>query len=118
MTASERILTGIPEMDTVFNYLRSGDNVVWQTTDPEDLIPFAEHFAHQAIRDRHPFVYVRFAGHESLVSEAEGIRVLAFDLDHKFEDFTVRLYNLIKNSPADTCYLFDSLSRLQTGQTC
>jgi hypothetical protein len=114
MTASERILTGIPEMDTVFNYLRSGDNVVWQTTDPEDLIPFAEHFAHQAIRDRHPFVYVRFAGHESLVSEAEGIRVLTFDLDHKFEDFTVRLYNLIKNGPADTCYLFDSLSRLQT----
>ena len=114
MTASERILTGIPEMDTVFNNLRSGDNVVWQTSDAEDLIPFAERFAQQAVRDQRPFVYVRFAGHEPLVSEAEGIQVLHFDLDHKFEDFTVRLYSLIKNGPENTCYLFDSLSRLQT----
>ena len=86
MSASERILTGIPGMDTVFNNLRSGDNVVWQTTDAEDLIPFAERFAQQAIQDHRPFIYVRFAGHAPLVSETEGIRILHFDLDHKFEN--------------------------------
>lgn len=114
MAASERILTGIPAMDTLFNNLRSGDNVVWQTSDVADLIPFAQNFAEQAIRDQRPFIYVRFAPHVPLVSESEGIRVIHFDLDHKFEDFTVRLYRLIKTEPANTCYLFDSLSRLQT----
>lgn len=140
MAANERIMTGFPSMDLLFDNLRSGDNVVWQTTDAADLKPFAQAFARQNVRDGRPVVYVRFAGHEPLLSpdtqasrtsplseaesdsEAEaasgteqaGIRILHPELDHKFEDFTVRIYRLIKNSPPNTCYLFDSLSQLQT----
>ena len=33
MAAFERILSGIPEMDTAFDNIRLGDNVVWRVSD-------------------------------------------------------------------------------------
>ncbi len=114
MTASQRIGTGIPAMDAAIDNLRPGDNVVWQTSDAADLVPFAESFACQAIRDKVPFFYIRFARHSKLLEEAEGVHTIYPDLDHKFEDFTVRIYKLIKYGPENACYLFDSLSHLQT----
>ena len=112
MTVSQKIGTGIPAMDKAIGGLRGGDNVVWQTEDAADLIPFAESFARQAADDGRRFIYIRFAGHDPLIDEKEGVRIIHFDLDHKFEDFTVRLYKLIRSECENTCYLFDSLSQL------
>lgn len=40
--AFERIPSGYPGVDEVFDYIRMGDNVVWQVSDLEEYRLFAE----------------------------------------------------------------------------
>ena len=45
MTAFERIECGIPTLDTVFDNIRLGDNVVWQLIGLDDFRFFFKPFA-------------------------------------------------------------------------
>ena len=44
MAAFEKVKSGMPGLDSVLDYIRLGDNVVWQVTDLEEyryfVIPF------------------------------------------------------------------------------
>lgn len=40
MAAFDRISCGIPQLDTVFDNIRLGDNVVWQLSSLEDFPTF------------------------------------------------------------------------------
>lgn len=61
MAAFERILSGIPEMDTALDNIRLGDNVVWQVTRLKDFSLFVLPYVRQAIEDGRNIIYVRFA---------------------------------------------------------
>lgn len=37
MGAFDRVLSGIPGLDDLLDYIRMGDNVVWQVTDLEEF---------------------------------------------------------------------------------
>lgn len=48
MAAFEKVLSGIPEMDTALDYIRLGDNVVWRVSDLEEFKYFMEPYVEQA----------------------------------------------------------------------
>lgn len=114
MAAFERICSGFPEMDRILDNIRLGDNVVWQVSDVEEFRTFAEPFARQAVKDGRNITYIRFAQHEPVLKNLEGIRVCRFDPDEGFEAFTVAIHNEITRQGIDAFYVFDCLSELQS----
>lgn len=114
MGAFEKILSGIPEMDTALDYIRLGDNVVWRVSDLEEFKYFMEPYVEQAKKDKRNIIYFRFASHEPLLEECPEIKIVTIPLSHKFEDFTVSIHNVIEREGFDAFYVFDCLSELQT----
>ena len=47
MAAFDRIRCGFPELDEILDYIRLGDNVVWQVTDIGEFSMFARPFVRQ-----------------------------------------------------------------------
>lgn len=113
MAAFEPILSGIPGLDKCLDFIRLGDNVVWQVSSLEEFRVFARAFAEQAVRDGRNILYVRFAGHEPILSEMPGVREVRVPLSHLFESFTVDIHNLIEREGRDAFYVFDCLSELE-----
>lgn len=114
MGAFDKIQSGLPGMDGVLNYIRMGDNVVWSVSDLEEFKFFAVPFAEQAIKDGRNLIYMRFAGHEPLLSPRPGLKIFEFDPDKGFEAFTVDIHDRITKEGKDAFYVFDSLSSLQS----
>ena len=114
MSAFERILSGIPDMDTALDNIRLGDNVVFRVTDLEEFKVFVKPYVKQAIADKRNLIYIRFASHEPLVEEQDGVKVVHIELSHRFENFTVEIHNIIEREGLDAFYVFDCLSELQT----
>lgn len=76
MAAFDRILSGIPEMDTAFDNIRLGDNVVWRVSELSQFKLFMEPYIEQAIKDKRNIIYFRFASHESLVEDRPEIKTV------------------------------------------
>ena len=113
MAAFEKIKSGIPMMDDALQNIRLGDNVVWQVPSLDEFRFIAERFAEQAIRDGRNLIYIRFAGHEPILTPREGLRIEHVELSHRFETFTVDIHNLIEREGYDAFYVFDCLSELE-----
>lgn len=113
MAAFDRIESGIPQMDEALDYIRLGDNVVWQVTRLEEFSAFVNPFVKQAIKDERNLIYIRFASHAPLVEEQEGVKIYEVELSHKFEKFTATIHNIIEEEGLDAFYVFDCLSELQ-----
>jgi hypothetical protein len=114
MAAFERVLSGIPEMDTAFDNIRLGDNVVWRVSDLGQFRLFMEPYVEQAIKDKRNIIYFRFASHEPLIEDRPGVKTVSIPLSHRFETFTVDIHNVIEKEGFDAFYVFDCLSELQT----
>ena len=114
MAAFDKIHCGYPQIDEVLDYIRLGDNVVWQVAEIEEFCFFAEAFARQAVKDGRNVIYVRFAQHEPLLKDLTGIKVREFNPDEGFEGFTVGIHEEIKRQGKDAFYVFDCLSELQS----
>ena len=114
MAAFDRILSGIPEMDTAFDNIRLGDNVVWRVSELSQFKLFMEPYVEQAIKDKRNIIYFRFASHEPLVEDRPEIKTVEIPLSHRFETFTVDIHNVIEKEGFDAFYVFDCLSELQT----
>ncbi len=113
MAAFDRILSGIPAMDEALDSIRLGDNVVWRVSSLEEFRAVARPFAAQAIRDGRNLIYVRFAEHEPVLEETEGLKIVTMKLSHLFETFTIDVHNLIEREGRDAFYVFDCLSELE-----
>ena len=111
--AFEKIPSGYPGVDEVFDYIRMGDNVVWQVSALEEYRLFAEAFAKQALKDGRNLIYMHYARHESMFSPQPGLKVFEFDPMLGFEPFTVDIYNRITEEGEGAFYIFDCLSELQ-----
>ena len=114
MTAFERVKSGIPEMDTAFDNIRLGDNVVWRVSNLSEFKLFMEPYVKQAIEDKRNIIYFRFASHEPLIEDCPEIKTVTVGLSHRFETFTVDIHNVIEREGYDAFYVFDCLSELQT----
>lgn len=113
MAAFEKVKSGIEEMDQVLDYIRMGDNVVWQVSSLDEFRVFAKAFAQQAVRDNRNLIYIRFAGHEPILSPMPGLRIVNVELSHLFETFTINIHNFIADEGKDAFYVFDCLSELE-----
>ena len=60
MAAFEKISSGIPEMDKELDYIRLGDNVVWQVDSIEEFKEFAVSLATQSLHDHRKLIYIQF----------------------------------------------------------
>ena len=114
MAAFDRVCSGIPKMDKVFDNIRLGDNVVWRVDNLEEFKLFVRPYAEQAIADKRNLIYVRFAAHEPLLEAREGLKIVNVELNHRFENFTVEIHEIISREGRDAFYVFDCLSELQT----
>ncbi|MCR5157383.1 MAG: PEP/pyruvate-binding domain-containing protein [Butyrivibrio sp.] len=114
MAAFDRVCSGIPQMDQVFDNIRLGDNVVWRVDDLEQFKLFVKPYVKQAIADERNLIYIRFATHEPLLEEQEGLKIVNVELNHRFENFTVEIHEIIRREGKDAFYVFDCLSELQT----
>ena len=114
MAAFDRVCSGIPKMDQVFDNIRLGDNVVWRVDNLDEFRLFVRPYVHQAIVDKRNLIYIRFAAHEPLVEEQEGLKIINVELNHRFENFTVEIHEIIRKEGQDAFYVFDCLSELQT----
>ena len=114
MAAFDRVLSGIPKMDENFDNIRLGDNVVWRVDDLGQFKLFMEPYVKQAIKDKRNLIYFRFATHEPLLEEQEGLKIINVELNHRFENFTVMIREHITREGRDAFYVFDCLSELQT----
>jgi len=113
MAAFEKTRSGIPMMDEALQYIRLGDNVVWQVPSLDEFRTVAEKFADQAIKDGRNLIYIRFAEHEPILTPREGLKIEHVELSHRFETFTVNIHNLIEREGFDAFYVFDCLSELE-----
>ena len=113
MAAFDRIECGIPTLDTVFDNIRLGDNVVWQLSGLSDFQYFFKPYVDQAIRDQRNLIYIRFASHPPLLEPQQGLKIYEFDPSEGFETFTVAVRRVITEEGRDAFYVFDCLSELQ-----
>ena len=101
-------------MDEVFDNIRLGDNVVWRVDNLDEFKLFVKPYVRQAIADKRNLIYIRFAAHEPLLEEQEGLKIVNVELNHRFENFTVEIHEIISREGRDAFYVFDCLSELQT----
>ncbi len=113
MEAFERVLSGIPSLDSILDNIRLGDNVVFQVSSLEDFSFFVRPYVKQAIRDHRDLVYIRFSSNEPFVSPDEAT-IYELDPEEGFEPFTVRVHNIVTEHGRGAFYVFDCLSDLQT----
>ena len=71
MAAFDKVKSGIPQMDEILDYIRMGDNVVWQVSDLDEFRFFAVPYVRQAIEDNRDIVYIRFAQHAPILTEPD-----------------------------------------------
>lgn len=114
MAAFDKICSGYEQMDEILDYIRLGDNVVWQISNLDEFRMFAEPFARQAVKDERNVIYIRFAQHKPVLQDLSGIQVKEFDPDEGFEAFTVAIHEEITRQGVDAFYVFDCLSELQS----
>lgn len=105
------VSTGIPGLDTVVEYLRLGDNVVWQVESVHDYQHFVIPLVKQGLKEKRKMIYIRFAHHDPLIDE---LMVKTYELDPQigFEAFLSRVYEIATQEGENTVYIFDSLSDL------
>jgi hypothetical protein len=113
MAAFDKIRSGIDGIDKALDFIRLGDNVVWQVSDIEEYAFFVEPLARQAIKEKRNLVYMRFAQHKPLLKPQEGLKVINLDANAGFESFTVAVHEIIEHEGQEAFYVFDSLSELQ-----
>ncbi len=113
MAAFDRVLSGLPEMDTAFDNIRLGDNVVWRVSNLNEFKLFMEPYVEQAKKDKRNIIYFRFASHEPLVTDCPEVKTINVPLSHRFETFTVDIHHAIEREGKDAFYVFDCLSELQ-----
>jgi hypothetical protein len=106
--------SGLPQLDTILQGLRLGDNVVWQVERLADYAYFAVPFADQAIRAQRRCTYVRFAPHEPILLPRQGLEILSIDPSPGFDSFSGEVHRLITERGRQAFYVFDNLSALAT----
>ena len=71
MAAFDKVKSGISQLDEILDYIRMGDNVVWEVSDVEEFRMFALPFVAQAINDKRDIVYIRFAQHPPILTQPD-----------------------------------------------
>ncbi|HCR81877.1 PEP/pyruvate-binding domain-containing protein [Muricomes intestini] len=119
MNSINRISTGLQGADTVIDFLRLGDNVVWQVDSLEAYAFVVNRFVCQAVNDNRRLIYIHFGDHPRLVDESAlrgagaDFQIYTLNAGVGFESFTSAVYRIITFEGRQAFYVFDCLSELQ-----
>ncbi|MBN1833860.1 MAG: PEP/pyruvate-binding domain-containing protein [Deltaproteobacteria bacterium] len=112
MAFYSHVSTGWESLDNIIDYLRRGDNVVWQVDDIDAYRKLVSYFVNHAVATNERVVYMRFARHDPLLAPRRNIRIHTLDVAAGFESFTTQVHGIITREGKDIFYVFDSLSDL------
>lgn len=108
----EKASTGNTGLDEVINYLRIGDNVVWQVDRIEDYSAYAKTYVKQSLANNRKVIYMRFAAHAAIIEDQKQIKKYVLDPSVGFEAFTIGVHQIIEKEGLEAFYVFDCLSNL------
>lgn len=111
-TNSIPVGSGLPQLDSLLQGLRLGDNVVWQLADLADYEYFAQALVDYAIGAGADCVYIRFAPQPPVLSPQPGLTVVNVDPSNGFDAFSGEIYRVIEDRGKGVFYVFDNLSSL------
>jgi hypothetical protein len=80
--------------------------LLWQVDSLDEYIHFVALFARQAVNDGRKCIYLRFAGHEPLLKNAEGKTIATIDPSPGFDSFSRKVHEIIKDSGEQSCFVF------------
>ncbi|MDR0569975.1 MAG: PEP/pyruvate-binding domain-containing protein [Clostridiales Family XIII bacterium] len=113
MINQKKALSGLTGLDRALEYLRYGDNIVWQVADFREYAFFAEPFARASLRELRNTIYFRFGQGADILPSMAGLRVIDVDPRDGFESVVMGIHDVIEKEGYDTHYIFDPLSMLQ-----
>jgi len=112
MPLDRRVSTGMSGLDQAIDFLRLGDNVVWQVQSIDDYLKVMRPYIKQAMQDERRLVYFRFGNHAPLMADNEASVVYHFDTSEGFELFALKVHDIISREGLKAFYVFDCLSDL------
>ncbi len=112
MIMYDKASTGLAGFDHVIDYLRFGDNVVWQVDSISDYKKMVDPFIKQAISDKRCIVYIRFGNHEPILPYSPEITTYNVDASKGFENFAIEVHRIIKDAGRKIFFVFDCLTDL------
>ncbi|MDR1797635.1 MAG: PEP/pyruvate-binding domain-containing protein [Clostridiales Family XIII bacterium] len=138
MINQKKVFSGFYGLDNALDFIRYGDNVVWQITEFEEYAYFVRAFMRRAIEDGKNVVYLRFNKERSLTDDPEdgysimdvragapqeslwltfanAANLTVYDIDaaNGFEQTVMRISDIIEDEGPETHYVFDCLTDLQ-----
>ena len=100
-------------MDKTLKGILKGDNVVLKVDDIDEFRPFVDRFVQNALKEKKPVIYFRFAGHSPLISETiPQLKMYHLEPEKGFERFISEIITVIEEEGLGGCYVFDLLSDL------
>ena len=112
MGINDRVYSGLKGFDQMIDYLRMGDNVVWQVDSVADYWIMVEPYVTQAQSDGRNLIYVRFGSHEPLLQESSYVKIYEINARKGFESFAIAVHELIEQEGRKAFYVFDCLTDL------
>jgi pyruvate, water dikinase len=109
---NDKVSTGLIGLDQAMDWLRLGDNVVWQVDSIDSYLRMVEPYVSQAKQDGRTIIYVRFGSHEPLIEESSDVHVYDADASKGFESFATEIHSLVERQGRKTFYVFDCLTDL------
>ncbi|MBZ4673004.1 MAG: pyruvate phosphate dikinase PEP/pyruvate-binding protein [Deferribacteraceae bacterium] len=106
------ISTGIPSLDKILDYLRFGDNIVWETLFLKDYQLFVNYFTEYILSKNKTVQYIRFGDHLPLLQKSNKIIVHNVNPQKGFEYFSREIHNIISSVENEQYFVFDPLSSL------
>ncbi len=88
-------------------------NVVWELTETSDFSRILPGYRKRAAAAGRRITYITFSD-QPVMTPAEGVEVCAVPLTHRFEQFTMAVYQLLLEGKGNRFIIFDCLSDLQT----
>ncbi|MFW5996614.1 MAG: PEP/pyruvate-binding domain-containing protein [Lentisphaeria bacterium] len=110
--SENKFTTGLSGLDDLLHGLRPGDNVVLQTGSIDEYRPFVEPFYKTAVSTGNKLIYFRFARHQDLIDEGDGVEIYRLHPEDGFERFITETIEIITKAGRGACYVFDCLSEL------
>ncbi len=112
MDNSQKVSTGFATLDNVIQYLRMGDNVVFQVRDIKVYKSFVQAFIEKNMTTSRKIIYIRFTQYDPLITNINGIEIFPVNAENGFEEFCSQIHEKITHEGRDAFYIFDCLSEL------
>ena len=112
MGIRDKVLSGLKGFDEMVDYLRLGDNVVWQVDSIKNYEEVIRPYVQQAILDQRNIIYIRFGNHVPLFTSDDCITIIEVDASKGFEHFAMHIHTIIEAQGEKAFYVFDCLSDL------